>query len=508
MVIENLAESREFALAAFERSPIGMLAVDNQGRIAAVNRELERMLGHEHSEIIGLAVETLVPAKHVAEHPSLRHAFTQKPDHRRMGAGRHLFARHRDGHEVPVEIGLSPVEVNGESFILATIADITERRQFESRLRQTQKLESIGNLASGIAHEFNNVLHAILGYAELVKDAVREWPDICADLNVIIDSTSRGHELVTRILSFAHKAEPVPKSTRLEPALNEAVQLLRATFPHRVTLRVNVDPATPEVVVDATELHQIVMNLANNAAHAMGEKGGSIDIQAAPIFVDAKMAAAYPSLRSGMYACMSVVDTGCGIPPEHMERIFEPFFTTKDVGEGTGLGLPIIQQIAKSYGGTIEAHSRVGHGTRFDVYIPVAHAVTADCNETATITDRRRILYVDDEERLAQLGRRLLEGAGFEVVVHTSSIRALAEFSARPDRFDLVITDNNMPHMTGLELIRSIIKVRPDVPVMMVSGIGETVDGAKLKSRGIRRVLAKPYSFSELRAAVAEVLAE
>ena len=209
-----------------------------------------------------------------------------------------------------------------------------------------------------------------------------------------------------------------------------------------------------------------------------------------------------------MYACMSVVDTGCGIPPEHMERIFEPFFTTKDVGEGTGLGLPIIQQIAKSYGGTIEAHSRVGHGTRFDVYIPVAHAVTADCNETATITDRRRILYVDDEERLAQLGRRLLEGAGFEVVVHTSSVRALAEFSARPDRFDLVITDNNMPHMTGLELIKSIIKVRPDVPVMMVSGIGETVDGAKLKSRGIRRVLAKPYSFSELRAAVAEVLAE
>ncbi len=508
MAIDNPARSREFALAAFERSPIGMLAIDVNGDIVAVNRELERMLGYETGEILGQRLELLVPARHATEHPNLRRSFALSPTHRRMGAGRHLFARHRNGHEVPVEIGLSPVEVEGESFVLATVVDITERRRFESRLRQTQKLESIGNLASGIAHEFNNVLHGILGYAELVRDSLKDRPDICADIDVIIDSTGRGHDLVNRILLFARKAEPVRKVTRLEPTLNEALQLLRATLPHRVKLRLSLDPSTPEVVVDATELHQIVMNLANNAAHAMGDKGGLIDIQTAPIYVDEKMAAAFPSLRPGMYACMSVIDTGCGIPPDLIERIFEPFFTTKDVGEGTGLGLPMIQQIAKSYGGAIEVHSRVGQGTRFDVYIPVAQATPVDDAQAPVSNDRRRILYVDDEERLAQLGRRLLESAGFDVVVHTSSVRALADFSAQPERYDLVITDNNMPHMTGLELIESMLKVRPNVPVMMVSGIGETVDSAQLKNRGIRRVLAKPYSFSALRSAVSELLTE
>jgi two-component system cell cycle sensor histidine kinase/response regulator CckA len=508
MAIEVPARSRDFAIAAFERSPIGMLVVDVNGNIVAANGEFERMLGYGAGELLGQPLEILVPMKHASAHPELRRSFALNPTHRRMGAGRHLFARHKDGHEVPVEIGLSPVEVEGESFVLATVADITERRRFESRLRQTQKLESIGNLASGIAHEFNNVLHGILGYAELVRDSLRDRPEICSDVDVIIDATARGHDLVNRILLFARKGEPVLKATSLEPTLNEAVQLLRATLPHRIKLRLSLDPNTPEVVADATELHQIIMNLSNNAAHAMGDKGGLIDIQTAPIYVDEKMAAAYPSLRPGMYACMSVIDTGCGIPSELIERIFEPFFTTKDVGEGTGLGLAMIQQIAKSYGGTIEVLSRVGQGTRFDVYIPVAQAAPIDSSRVEVISDRRRILYVDDEERLAHLGRRLLESAGFDVVVHTSSVRALADFSSQPDRFDLVITDNNMPHMTGLELIESMLKVRPNLPVMMVSGIGETIDSAQLKSRGIQRVLAKPYSFSALRSAVTELLAD
>ena len=503
---ENPAVSQEFVLATFERSPAGMLAVDGEGTIVAVNRELERMLGYDRRELLGRPVEMLVPVRHAKAHPELRQTYSAQPENRRMGAGRDLFARHRDGNEVPVEIGLSPVEVNGKRYVLSTIVDITERRQFESRLRQTQKLEAIGNLASGIAHEFNNILHGILGYAELIKDAVHNQPEVSADIDVIIDSAARGRDLVSRILLFARKGEPARKKTRLEPTLREAAQLLRATFPHTVEIRSYIDPATPDVVADSTEIHQIVMNLANNAAHAMGQTGGLIDIQAGPILVDDKMAAAYPALRPGMYACLSVVDTGCGIPAEVLERIFEPFFTTKGVGEGTGLGLSMIQQIAKSLGGTVEVHSRVGYGTRFDVYLPVA-STTENGNEVVEPRDaRRRILYVDDEERLAQLGRRLLEGAGFDVVAHCSSLQALTDFRSRPDRFDLVITDNNMPHMTGLELIDEIVKIRPNLPVMMVSGIGETVDVATLQSHGVRRVLAKPYSFSDLRKAVSELI--
>ena len=365
-----------------------------------------------------------------------------------------------------------------------------------------------GNLASGIAHEFNNILHGILGYAELIKEAVQDQPDISADLDVIIDSAARGRDLVTRILLFARKGETARRKMRLEPVLREAAQLLRATLPHRIDIRSHIDPSTPDVMADSTELHQIVMNLANNAAHAMGETGGLIDIQAGPILVDEKMAAVYPALRPGMFACLSIIDTGCGIPPSVIDRIFEPFFTTKAVGEGTGLGLSMIQQIAKSLGGAVDVHSRVGHGTRFDVYLPVAAGAENNVEVAERNDARRHILYVDDEERLAQLGRRLLEGAGFDVIAHTSSLQALTDFRSSPNRFDLVITDNNMPHLTGLDLIDEIVKIRPDVPIMMVSGIGETVDAETLRSRGVRRVLAKPYSFSDLRMAVAEVLAE
>jgi len=506
MSIDNPAITQEFAVASFERSPSGMIAVDEEGRIVAVNREVERLLGYDRNELIGRAVETLVPDRHVKTHPDLRRTFARSPEARPMGAGRELFAKHRDGHDVPVEIGLSPVVVNGKPYVLSTIVDITERRQFESRLRQTQKLEAIGNLASGIAHEFNNILHGILGYAELIKEAVSDQPEISADVDVIIDSAARGRDLVTRILLFARKSDSNRTKTRLEPVLHEAAQLLRATLPHKIDIRSHVDPTTPDVVADGTEIHQIVMNLANNAAHAMRETGGLIDIQAGPILVDEKMAAAFPALRPGIYSCVSVIDTGCGIPPGILERIFEPFFTTKAVGEGTGLGLSMIQQIARSLGGTVDVHSREGHGTRFDVYIPVASGESTHCESEESTDARCHILYVDDEERLAQLGRRLLEGAGYDVVAHTSSLQALSDFQSRPNRFDLVITDNNMPHMTGLSLIEEIIKIRPDVPVMMVSGIGETVDAATLRSRGVRQVLAKPYSFSDLRAAVSKLL--
>lgn len=230
---KDLAESQDFVLATFERSPTGMLAVDSDGVIVAVNREVERMLGYDRRELLGRVVETLVPSRHADAHPGLQQIYSNHPENRRMGAGRDLFARHRDGHEVPVEIGLSPVEVNGKRYVLSTIVDITERRQFESHLRQSQKLEAIGNLASGIAHEFNNILHGILGYAELIKDAVQDQPEVSADIDVIIDSAARGRDLVARILLFARKGEPARKSTRLEPTLREAAQLLRATLPRK-----------------------------------------------------------------------------------------------------------------------------------------------------------------------------------------------------------------------------------------------------------------------------------
>lgn len=288
MQSESPVDTQEFVLATFERSPTGMLAVDAEGKIVAVNREVERLLGYNRSELIGQSVEILVPDQHARAHPNLRQAYLSRPEARPMGAGRDLYARHRDGRDVPVEIGLSPVDVKGKSYILSTIVDITERRQLEQHLRQAQKLEAIGNLASGIAHDFNNILHGILGYAELAKESLVDQPNVSADLDVIIDSAARGRDLVSRILVFARKGEPKRKKTRLEPTLHEAAQLLRATFPHRIEIRFHIDPTTPDITADSTELHQIVMNLANNAAQAMGDRGGVIDIQAGPMLVNEK----------------------------------------------------------------------------------------------------------------------------------------------------------------------------------------------------------------------------
>jgi PAS domain S-box-containing protein len=500
--------AHELAAAAFERSPSGMLVVDRAGIIIAVNREVERLFGYERDELIGQNVDMLVPSARAPSHADRRAAYMTELAARPMGAGRDLFGRHRDGRELPVEIGLGPVEINGKICVLCTVVDISARRQLENHLRQAQKLETIGNLASGLAHDFNNILQGVIGYTELARDASSARPDICADLEVVLDTARRGRDMVARVLLFSRRGEAARSKTKLEPVLNEAVHLLRATLPSNIDIRVYHDPNATDVVVDPTDLHQIIMNLANNAAQAMELTGGLIDIQTAPILVDEQMTKAYPALRPGMYACVSVIDTGSGIPKAILERIFEPFFTTKAVGKGTGLGLAMVQRIARSVGGTVEVSSREGRGTRFDVYIP--HADGIDMNrptpEATTPESRKCILYVDDEDRLAQLGRRLLESVGYQVVTHNSSLQALADVQANPARFDLVITDNKMPHLTGVELADAISKIRPDLPIMMVSGHGDSVDNKALQERGVRKLMPKPYSFSDLRAAVTELI--
>jgi len=499
--------AHELTAAAFERSPAGMLVVDRTGTIIAVNHEVERMLGYAREELVGQSVEVLVPKASAHEHAGLRASYMSDLMVRPMGAGRDLHARCRDGTEVPVEIGLGPVEVEGQVFVLCTMVDISARRQTEKHLRQTQKLEAIGTLAGGIAHDFNNVLQGILGYAELLKAAVHDREDACSDVDIIIETARRGSELVNRILHFSRKDDPTRVRLRLEPLVQETIKLLRATLRYNIEIRSYVDPQTPDVVMDATELNQILMNLANNAAQAMEQTGGVIDIRIAPVLVDDADRGFPANLRAGVYACVTVSDTGCGIPPSIAERIFEPFFTTKPVGKGTGLGLAMVQRIVRSLGGNVTVESVVGSGTRFDVFLPGLKSETQRTKPAPPAqSNRGRILYVDDEERLAQLGQRLLSGAGFEVDAYSSSLQALSDFRADPERYDLVITDNNMPHLPGIDFARAITKVRPGIPVLMVSGNGESHDQATLTGHGVRRLIQKPYSLEELKAAVIDLV--
>jgi hypothetical protein len=400
-----------------------------------------------------------------------------------------------------VEIGLSPISTPEGVFILGTIVDVSQRRDLEDRLRQTHKLEAIGNLASGIAHDFNNILLGIVGYTELARDAVAHLPRVAADLNVVIDTAKRGRDLVNRILYFTRKSDPSRLATSFTAPVREAIQLLRATLPAGVQVQESVDPTTPFVVADGNELHQIAMNLATNAVYAMKDHGGVLGVAVAPVLVDDQLAAKHQSLRPGLYARLRVADSGPGIAPDVFARIFEPFFTTKPNGEGTGLGLWVIHQIVNSLAGAIDVESKPGEGTRFDVYVPATSLEVMPVSKPGKAPARtQHILLVEDEERLARLGQRVLESAGFEVTMHTSGVQALDDFRADPNRFDLIVTDNTMPQMTGLQFVEKALLSRPDIPVLMVSGIGETMSINELRTHGVTQLLPKPYRAEELKA--------
>jgi CheY-like chemotaxis protein len=278
-----------------------------------------------------------------------------------------------------------------------------------------------------------------------------------------------------------------------------------------VEIRTHVDPRTPAVQADETEIQQVVMNLATNGAHGMSERGGILGVDLAPLRVNTELAATRGGIRSGLHARLRVSDTGLGIAPQDLAHVFEPFFTTKAVGEGTGLGLPMVHGIVSALGGAIAIDSRPGQGTTVEILLPAALPLDAKATAGDAPAERsepvgKRVLLVDDERRLAQLIERQLEELGFAVTMHTSSVAALEAFRAGPDGFDLLITDNTMPHLMGIELAAAARELRPDLPILMISGIGDTVDAATLGAIGVAKVLAKPHTFAELEAALRSIL--
>ena len=495
------------ARLAFDLAPSGMLAVDEAGVILAANREVERLFGWSQEELVGRPVETLVPGRWRGAHPGHRHAFQADPHARPMGAGRELFALRKDGVEFPVEIGLRPVTHGDRHVVLASIVDVSARREQEENLRRAQKLEAIGVLAGGIAHDFNNILLGIVGHAELV---LREAPladQSREDLGRVLKAAERGRELVQRILQFSRDAEVERMPLHLERVLGEAIQLLRASLPSTIEIRSEIGRGTPAVLSDETQIHQIVMNLGTNAAHAMPD-GGILTIGLAPFQVTAAFVSAHPGAVPGPHARIIVRDTGAGMSPAVLERVLEPFFTTKPVGQGTGLGLSIIHGIVQAHRGVLEIDTIPGRGTTVTITLPSSETPAAIATPAvAPAPDERRlhVLFVDDEEVLGLMQRRQLEHLGFTVTVHTSSLEALEDFRSRPDAFALLITDDTMPRMSGRALAREVLAIRPDLPVLMVSG-GNSGDSQGLAALGLRGVLRKPHSAEELGRAIRQAL--
>ena len=500
--------------AAVESSPSGMVMVDAGGTIVLVNREVERLFGYTRDELLGRSVDTLVPERMRGAHPGFRAGFYRSPDARAMGGGRELYGLRKDGTEIPVEIGLNPIETEDGLFVLSSIVDISarvtarrERARLEEQLRQSQKMEAVGTLAGGIAHDFNNILGGILGYAELALGAATS-AEQRRDLQEIVVAAGRGRELVASILRFSRREELLRRPIDLTRVVDDTLRLLRPTLPATIEMRPDLRISAARSLADATAIQQILMNLATNAAHAMPD-GGTLGIILDQFYARDSWTRAHPGTREGPYILLQVSDTGTGMPEEVRARAFEPFFTTKATGAGSGLGLAMVHGLVSEHEGAVELTSTEGVGTTVRCYFPASEGpLTAESVEADETPHGRgeRVLFLDDEPSLSRLGERRLRELGYVVTAVTSSADALAR--AGEEAFDLLISDYTMPGMTGIELAARLRAAGVRFPVILLSGMAADLEGRDLSGTEVRRVVGKPVSMHVLGTAIREVLAE
>ncbi len=397
---------------------------------------------------------------------------------------------------------------NGDvDYISGVFFDITETKKLETQLQQSQKMESIGTLAGGIAHDFNNILAAVIGYTEIALDDVKENKALYNNLQQVLKAGERAKDLVKQILTFSRQTDQELQPVQVQKIAREALKLLRATLPTTIEIKHDIQNEST-VLADPTQLHQVLMNICTNASHAMQEKGGILEISINNVELNLGFTLNYPDLKPGPYLKMTIKDTGHGMPPEVLERIFDPFYTTKEKGEGTGMGLSVVHGIVKSHGGTITVYSEPHKGSTFNVYLPViGRDISSEIiTEKLLPTGTERILFVDDEQAIVHSGRLILESLGYEVVTKTSSIEALELFKLQKDRFELVITDMTMPRMTGENLAKELMNIRPDIPVVLCTGFSAKIDKTKAMSLGIRAFISKPILKRELAEIIRAIL--
>jgi CheY-like chemotaxis protein/two-component sensor histidine kinase len=372
-------------------------------------------------------------------------------------------------------------------------------------------MEALGTLASGIAHDFNNILAGIIGFAELLS--MFHLPDeegrARNHVDQILNAGYRARDLVQQVLTLSREREQEKMPVQLHSLIKEVGRFLRSSLPTTIEIRRIINCQDATVLADPTQMHQVLMNLCTNAAHAMKDGGGVLEIRLDEVELDAQNMEGLLDLPPGPYLMMAVSDTGHGMSEQIMEKVFDPYFTTKKPAEGTGLGLAVVQGIVKNHGGTIAVRSEDGKGTTFQVFLPrCAEGTVASVAESEGLPPKGSecILFVDDEESIVNLSKQALVNLGYDVVGETSSTQALETFIGRPDRFDLVVTDLTMPHMTGLRLAREIHRVRADVPIILCSGFSRNVPPEEGRMKEIRHFLTKPVTIRHLAEAVRKVL--
>jgi PAS domain S-box-containing protein len=509
---EAVAEAEAKYRGLFENSVMGIFQTTPEGRFLSLNMASARILGYDSPEEV---LNTVIDLnRHLYVNPAHRSELLRLIEERGMAQEFEAQFFRKDRSVGWMTLNLSAVrDANGKIIRMeGTAQDITERKRLASLLNQAQKMEAIGTLAGGIAHDFNNILMPIIGYCELSLNAVPKDSRLHHNIEQILLSGNRARELVKQILTFSRKTEQERRPVQVSILVKETLKMLRSTLPSTIRIRQDIDAGAiyATTMADPTEIHQVLMNLSTNAAHAMREKGGVLSITLKNVDIDSVAISEIADLAPGPYLRLSVADTGHGIDEEVRQRIFDPYFTTKGPSEGTGLGLALVYGIVTSLSGGIAVFSEPGQGTTFDVYFPRTKTLrtpTVEASEPLP-TGKGLVLVVDDEQPIVDMLKEMLGGLGYDVAGRYSSDDALLAFKARPDSFDLVITDLTMPHMTGIDLAREILKIRPDAPIILCTGFSEAVDENRTKLLGIKGFLMKPIALRDLAETVKKVLVQ
>jgi PAS domain S-box-containing protein len=504
---EKLGEREAFFRCQFELGNIGIAIISVDKGWLRVNQKLCSMLGYTDEEFYQKTWADMTYPDDVARDAA---------QFDKMLAGEieiyemdKRFVR-KSGDLVWAHLAVSCFreEDHRVRFVIASIQDITQRMQMEEQLRQSQKMEAIGTLAGGVAHDFNNILAAIMGNAEMARLNLPPESPVAGNIDQILKSSDRARDLVRQILAFSRRQEQERRPVDMCMIVSEAVKLLRAMVPTTIDIRQSV-PADAHIVhADPTRIHQVLINLCTNAAQAMETTGGVLEIEVASIQINDRNQASYPDVSPGLYVRITVSDTGPGIEPQNMQRIFDPYFTTKAVGKGTGMGLAVAHGIVKDHGGTITVHSLRGKGATFLVLLPQISVKVVETTEPPQEIPRgcETILLIDDEEILVELGTTILKLLGYSVVSSLSSPEALKTFTENPNGFDVVITDFTMPYMTGYELAKEFLRIRPDIPIILCTGFSSQISEEQARAAGIRAFIMKPYNTGEIAAALRKVL--
>ena len=509
--VEALQESEERYRILFELSPDAIVIWQDEEVVFANSAAMSLLGATTLDQLVGLSIWGI---HHSDYHTQLKERYQHAHETGlTLPPIEYQFVR-LDRQIIYVEATGTLIQYRNQPSNVGVYRDITERRQLEAekakletRLQQAQKMEAIGTLAGGIAHDFNNILASVIGYTELAfLDSGKGTQQQNSLQNVLI-AGNRAKDLVKQILTFSRQTDQEQKPVQLKLVVKEALKLLRASIPSTIEIEKIIE-SDSLVLGDPTQIHQVFMNLCTNATHAMREQGGVLTVSLSDEDLDSESNPDYPGLKPGAYINLTVSDTGHGITSDNLKKIFDPFFSTKEKGEGTGMGLSVVHGIVQSHGGAVYVHSEPGKGSTFKVFLPVIERLLEpeDMIERPLLTGTEHILFIDDEPAIVDMGKKTLESLGYDVVTRTSSIEALELFRAQKSRYDLVITDMTMPHMTGIDLAKELMSIRPGIPIILCTGFSEKIDENRAKKIGLRAFVLKPILRREIANTIREVL--